>query len=304
MDAHALDDALDWCASILGPIQADLDHTRDHPGARTGARRLHTASGEFFLKLHADPDYWASEVHAYERWTPAFAPHAPRLIAARDQPPLALIVTVLPGAVMEGQTLDADLERRAWRDAGCALAGLHAHATGAFFGPCRRDGSCAATPITDACAHVLADLDDWTERGLRVGCLSADELALANAARAEVDAFAGEPPVPCHRDYGPANWLIAPAGAWSGVIDFEFARWDVRISDFTRYPDWNWMTRPDLIDAFFDGYGRMLTPAERRQRWIGHVQYALAAIVWGTDSDYLGFAAEGRIALARLAERQ
>ena len=32
------------------------------------------------------------------------------------------------------------------------------------------------------------------------------------------------------------------------------------------------------------------------------VQYALAAVVWGVENDYLGFAAEGRRAFQRLKE--
>ena len=81
-----------------------------------------------------------------------------------------------------------------------------------------------------------------------------------------MQAFAGERPVPCHRDYGPANWLVTDDGVWAGVIDFEFAYWDVRVADFSRYPDWEWIHRPNLLDAFFDGYGRRLTPKEEQQR--------------------------------------
>ena len=47
-----------------------------------------------------------------------------------------------------------------------------------------------------------------------------------------VDAFEYECPTPCHRDYCAANWLVDEK-AWSGVIDFEFAYWDVRVADFT-----------------------------------------------------------------------
>jgi thiamine kinase-like enzyme len=39
-----------------------------------------------------------------------------------------------------------------------------------------------------------------------------------------ITAFEGEPAVPCHRDDGPANWLVTDDGHWAGVIDFEFAR--------------------------------------------------------------------------------
>ena len=77
------------------------------------------------------------------------------------------------------------------------------------------------------------------------------------------------------------NWLVTSDGIWSGVIDFEFSYWGVRVADFTRYPDWDWMVRPDLVEAFFDGYGRSFTPQEEQQCLVAYAQYALNAIVWG-----------------------
>jgi Ser/Thr protein kinase RdoA (MazF antagonist) len=103
-------------------------------------------------------------------------------------------------------------------------------------------------------------------------------------------------------DYGPANWLVSDEGVWTGVIDFEFAYWDVRVTDFTRYPEWQWIERPDLIEAFFEGYGRAFTPQEEQQRLVSHAQFALSAVVWGLESAYYGFAAEGHQALKRLGE--
>jgi len=134
-----------------------------------------------------------------------------------------------------------------------------------------------------------------------MGYLSTDELAVVDAALELVPAFEGEPPVPCHRDYYPANWIVGNDGTWAGVIDFEFSQWDVRAADFTRYPDWDWVDRPDLVAAFFEGYGA-LTPAQEHQRSVCLVRYALVAIVWGEDSGYHGFAKEGHTALKHLAK--
>jgi hypothetical protein len=77
----------------------------------------------------------------------------------------------------------------------------------------------------------------------------------------------------------------------------------VRVSDFTRYPNWEWIERPDLIEAFSDGYARCFTPREETQRLVGHVQYALAAVVWGHDNAYRGFATEGHRALRQVRAR-
>ena len=117
-----------------------------------------------------------------------------------------------------------------------------------------------------------------------------------------IPAFAGERPFPCHRDYCRANWLATDHGAFAGIIDFEFAYWDVRMADFTRYPDWEWVDRPDLIAAFEEGYGRSFTSQEEQQRLVAHANYALSAIVWGSENAYYGFAKEGRQALIHLGD--
>ena len=295
------DPVLDWCAAVLGQFEVVSDHSREHSGQRASACRLHTPTGYCYVKTHRDTSHWNSEVHAYERWASAFGDRVPRLLAVRDQEPLALVISELPGQSIEQAQLSASQARAVWRDAGRALAALHELAVGEYFGPCRRDGTCAGTPIYAAQEYVSQELDNWVERGIRVGCLSDNELSIVRAARGLIPAFAGERPTPCHRDYCPANWMVQD-GIWTGVIDFEFAYWDVRAADFSRYPDWDWISRPDLAQAFFDGYGHSFTPEEEQQRLVAHVQYALGAIVWGQESAYYGFAEEGRQALKRLGE--
>jgi hypothetical protein len=75
------------------------------------------------------------------------------------------------------------------------------------------------------------------------------------------------------------------------------------VADFCRDPDWSWVRRPDLIEAFFEGYGRTLTACEAQQLFIARVEYALGAIVWGRDNAFFGFAREGHAALAHLASQ-
>jgi hypothetical protein len=94
---------------------------------------------------------------------------------------------------------------------------------------------------------------------------------------------------------------VSKEGTWAGVIDFEFAYWDVRVADFSRDPDWSWIRRPDLVEAFFEGYGRLLTPTEEQQLLVAHAEYALGAILWGHDHAFYGFEQEGRESLAHLA---
>lgn len=295
-----VNEILDWCTSVVGPCEVVSGDARFH--GRTMVCQLRTASGHCYLKVHRQRPSWEAEVHGYEQWAPALDGLVPRLLAVREEEPLALLVSELPGRIMEQMQLPVRRERMVWRAAGRALAGLHSFAVGRCFGPCARDGSCIGIPVDDARAYMSAELERWTESGLRTGCINDEELAVIRAAQRLIPAFAGERPTPCHRDYCPANWLVSDDGNWAGVIDFELAHWDVRVADFSRYPDWEWIRRPDLLEALFDGYGRPLTAEEEQQSLVTRTRYALSAIVWGTEHSFHGFAEEGRQAFNHLAD--
>ena len=227
-------------------------------------------------------------------WAPAFGERAPRLIARDTQRRRRrLIVSELQGTVLERTTLSPEIEEAVWFEAGRALAALHALPSGESFGSPARGGRCVPDAPRDAVIWVEHSLDEWVERGRRTGCLTTDELAVVDAARPLLPAFADERPIPCHRDYCPANWLVDDAGRWVGVIDFEFSRWDVRAFDFVRHPDWDYIERPRRVEALLAGYGRAFSEAEERQRLVAHVHYALTAIVWGHEANFLGFKGRG-----------
>jgi aminoglycoside phosphotransferase (APT) family kinase protein len=195
----------------------------------------------------------------------------------------------------------ASRERAVWRAAGAALVALHDLGPGERFGPCLRDGTYAEESTRNVREYVSKRFKGQIEHAIRGEYVNDDELSTIQSAYELIPAFEGERPVPCHRDYCTANWLISNQGDWTGVIDFEFAHWDVRVADFSRYPDWSWIGRTDLIDAFFEGYGRSLTHAEEQQLLVAHVEYALSAIIWGRDNSFFGFEQEGRESLVHLA---
>jgi len=295
------DKSLDWCMSVLGPVEVMSDHSKAHGGHESATRRLHSPAGFCYLKVHHSRSHWHNEVHAYNRWAGSFGDFAPKLLAVHDKEPLALVVSELPGQIVEHAQLTPSQERAVWRAAGAALIGLHDLATGQFFGPCLRDGTYVEGSAQNAREHVSKRFKRQIERAIHSGYVSDDELVTVHAAYNLIPAFQGERPVPCHRDYCTANWLVDEDGTWAGVIDFEFACWDVRVADFSRYPEWSWISRPDLIDAFFQGYGRPLTPAKEQQLLVAHAEYALGAILWGHEHAFYGFEQEGRESLAHLA---
>ncbi len=296
-----MDEALAWCASVLGPVEVLSDTSKTHGGHESSTQHLRTRDGICYLKVHQVSAAWNNEVHAYERWAGAFGTFAPRLLAVHDEKPLALVISELPGQIAENLPLPASQERALWRAAGAALVALHDLGPGEGFGPCRRDGTCAETHPGDAVEYVTWRFNEAIEKAIRGRYVNDDELATLRAAYARLPAFAGERPTPCHRDYCAANWLVNQVGALAGIIDFEFAYWDVRAADFTRDPNWAWIRRPDLQEAFFEGYARPFTPVQEQQLLVAHAEYALSAILWGRDFAFYGFEREGREALAHLA---
>ena len=289
-----------WCEEVLGPVEVLDDATREHAGNRASVLRLRATDGDYVLKRHRDLQHWHSEVHAYENWVAACSEDAPRLVAVRDEKPCALLITALPGRPIEGRVPAPQVEREVWRSAGHALAKLHSLARGEYFGLCDRSGAPAGSMHADAREYMRASFDEWIERGERIGCIHGAERTIALRAQDSIDAFAGEQPTACHRDFCTANWLVADDGAWCGMIDFEFAHWDVRTADFSRFAEWNWIARPDLFDALVDGYGRTI---DHDQLFVSRVLYALAAVVWGCEVGYLGFAKEGREVLEILTRQ-
>jgi aminoglycoside phosphotransferase len=296
-----MDAVLAWCASVLGPIELLSDHSKAHGEHESTTCRLQIPSGICYLKVHESRFHWHNEVHAYEHWARSFGDFAPRLLAVRDEEPQALVVSELPGRILEEIELEPVRERAIWRSAGAALVRLHDSAVGERFGPCLRDGRYRAGAARSAVEHISGRFGKQIERALQGRYLSEEELRTVRTAHELAPAFEGERPLPCHRDYCAANLLVDDRGDWAGVIDFEFAGWDVRVADFSRDPNWAWIRRPDLFAAFVDGYGRPFTPAEEVQLVVAHTEYALDAILWGRDNAFYGFEQEGHEALARLA---
>lgn len=118
-------------------------------------------------------------------------------------------------------------------------------------------------------------------------------------------ALEGERPVPVHRDYSPRNWLCdAVSGQWSGAIDFEHSRWDVRAVDMQRGWDREWQERPDLKAAFFDGY-QDGPPSERLTAQVRVLRLAnsIGGIRWSIEHGDKKFELENRANLARLRDK-
>ena len=104
--------------------------------------------------------------------------------------------------------------------------------------------------------------------------------------------------VPCHRDYGPSNWILRPNGGL-GVIDFEHARADMAAFDVAHV--WRYLGG-ELWDAFVSGYGS--TPATVPAWRVALAHVSVGTLVWGLEREDAAVITQGthlvRRALAQL----
>ncbi len=293
-----------WCVSVLGAGFAIVsEHAHTH--GLSGVWRLRTAAGEsMYLKAATRAIKWQQEVHAYRRWvTPAFGDRAPRLLAASEDSPRALLVSALPGECMERVSQNPAKMRESWRLAGEHLARLHNLERGPWIGGVRPDGSPSAETWDDPVEYVRWRIEDAVVRGLRDGTLRADEAEFVRAAAPGwVAALEGDVPVPTHRDYTPRNWIADPAtGDWVGVIDFEHAGWNLRAMDLCRPWSREFVADPGLAPAFFEGYcGGPPDDRLRAQIAVLRLWHCAASIVWAAGIGDAAFVEESRAGLDRL----
>ncbi len=303
-----------WAENAVGrPLKFVGESSHTHGESRVWKLRSESGQTDYYLKSHRQAGKWRGEVNAYRAgWAASLGPNfAPRLLAYRDGDntrPRAVLLSALRGEVMEKVPLGVDAERAAWRKAGAALRHLHDCAVNTWFGGCDENGdSEGATPETDPVRFVAGGVEAYIARCERFGGLDTGAIDWARETLPGwADSLTGETPVPCHRDYTPRNWLAeSESGAWTGVIDFEHARWDVRARDLARSFDHDFVARPDLQDAFFAGYSSgppdtQLLRQIKALRLIG----ALATYGWAREHNDPAFAEQNKNALLRLRREE
>lgn len=236
---------LGWASRVLGPCELVRDCSWDHHMSRV--LRLRDQRGvEWMLKRHRDQDRYRAEVTAYRQWVPALGDRAPRLRSADDELH-AIIMSVVPGqpapwpaeAVPWPDHQRRKAEMALQRDAGAALRLLHE--------------AQPPLPWPGLGAAKAAELDKLAPEASAL--LSRLELSFARSEVAALGAVTSAVLVPCHRDYTPRNWLVSDGTV--RVIDFEWARLDAAPADLARLDLGVWDGRPDLREAFLDGYGQL-----------------------------------------------
>lgn len=243
-------DVLDFARQVLGPCELERDYSWPH--RMSAVLRLRDARGvTWFAKRHQERDRHEAEVAAYRQWVPALRGRAPRLHAA-DELRSVIIVSAIRGepvpwpATDLGAVPDPDrpAEQAAHREAGALLRRFH--------------DAKPPVPWDDWGAAKIAEFDRLLPMASLL--LGRRDLALARAQVETLSDLSCPGQVPCHRDYTPRNWLAADGVQY--VIDFEHARLEVWLADLARLHLGIWPDRPDLNEAFLDGYGRQLSDTD------------------------------------------
>jgi Ser/Thr protein kinase RdoA (MazF antagonist) len=245
----------------------------------------------WFLKRHDERARYRAELTAYRKWVAALGGAAPRLHAADDSLQV-MILSAVPGEAaawpateVTGPAADRSAERSVQRGAGRILRRLH--------------DAQPALPWPDFAAAKIEQLDRL--KSSAAALLTRRELDRAGA---EIAALADVPApaqVPCHHDYTPRNWLVRNGAVH--VIDFEWCGLDARVADFARLHLGIWAGRKDLQEAFLDGYGQELSPADHEILHGCAVLTAVWLLVKARETQQPSFEEASRIALLRMLDR-
>ncbi|MEV6987010.1 aminoglycoside phosphotransferase family protein [Sphaerisporangium sp. NPDC051017] len=253
LDASLPADLLQWVTRFLPAVANVTDVSWPRGDSRVW--RVASSVSEAYVKLSPTTEDYAREVYGYQ--------HAVRCLAAREAPRLlsadpglrAIMSSPLPGLVVKGLSLTAEVETRVHELAGRLLRRWHDHPE-----------PVPAHARDDVMASMAEQADEAT------ACLERTAEHLTDAQRALVqqvsreipDLAEGLPLVFQHGDYSPRNWLWDAERGTQGLIDFEKSAHGLAVEDLVWLCGAVWPTRPDLKRAFLKGYGRELSDAEQR----------------------------------------
>jgi hypothetical protein len=238
-------ETLAWVRDTLGEFRIATHFAHSHGGAQLW--RLSVASDHVWLKLHARRHKWEGEVHALVQWSDSLMP---RVLASR---PGAVLLTECDGD--DATALAGGAAERMWTEAGAWLQQFHMR-TNAWFGNVTIGGVPNGEVSTDPTFHLTKGFTKRVRQGRDSGLLDAATIAAVEQRfLSGLGAFRDSPAHSTHRDFHPRNWLAAPDGRLTAVIDFEHARWDLRAADHSRPWDQEFLRHPRLVEAFYAGYG-------------------------------------------------
>lgn len=236
----------------------------------------------YVVKQHRSAERFAQEIRAYTTYLTSLRDLTAELVA-HDPSSRTLLLSCLQGSNCDNPALTSTECSLSHYLAGAALRRLH-----------------DAVPQEQAelAGPDLAErMREWTRRADHAGIISRDERRHLHACALRLSSTAMQGSI-CHLDYQPRNWRLHRDEFF--IVDFEHCRPDARVRDFARLEHRHWTGQPHLRDAFFAGYGRLLSNAEQQLlRLFGAIE-AVTALVRGHETGDAELSAHGRALLTHL----
>ncbi len=245
----------------------------------------------YFLKQYHQARRFTQENVFYTTCAPAIAHSIPDRIAFTMQDGFhAMLLTALPGEIVEQATLDSMPLLDVYQQAGAWLRMLHDQP---FIDH-------DPIPLSKA---VPMRLQNWCEQARSSAYIESRDLEHACAIIQHNSVFDRSNRVPCHRDFSPRNWIwestVDDTAGALGVIDFDHYRPDAMMWDFIRVVDEYAAFDSPRWRAFIKGYGRPLSDVEQAQLAQLSLINAIGTIIWACQYDDRPFEAWGRRILAQ-----
>ncbi|MGW2546021.1 aminoglycoside phosphotransferase family protein [Kitasatospora sp. NPDC001574] len=281
-----------WVTENLAGVDQAADVS--WPKAKSQVWRVSAGDQAAYVKISPSALDYQREIAGYQHAERALDPDgAPRLLAA-DPGLQAILSSPQPGRVVRDLPLDLQDEQRVYELAGRSLRLWHD----------------ASAPATDRDNEAIgASMEQQADEA--AGCLDSAAGQLDAAQRALVQCVAEELPqlahqVPVvyrHGDFATRNWLWDGPSGVLGLIDFEMAAHGLAVEEYTWLYAAVWVKRPDLKEAFFDGYGRTLSDSEDRLLHLLTTRLGISYLATGLVKNDTVLIERGRLVLTRMADR-
>lgn len=281
---------LTWAQKFVGPVGP----VRDVSHGRVNSRVWHLtcASGVVFAKLAPNPKSFSRDTRALREVAPGMEPGTAPLLLAADPLQLALLLSPVPGRMVKSLSLSRAEQRMLHQRAGRWLGRFHGR--GAELSA--QDHADAAAEVARAAAGGEKHLDQ------AAGLLGPTHRRTVRWHAAALGQLGPLPTAFIHGDFQERNWLLDGdlEACVFGAVDLERARPHAAVADFVPLASGSWAGRPDLRDAFLEGYGRMLSDEEVWALRCLCAVDAASAIAWGVPNGDHAIVDRGRATLARL----
>ncbi|TPQ21253.1 aminoglycoside phosphotransferase family protein [Streptomyces sporangiiformans] len=284
---------LEWAQSVIGTVHLVRDVSHGRGNSRVW--QLTYATGIVFAKLAPSPKSFSRDTRALREVVPGLEPGTAPLLLAADPLQLALLLSPVSGRTVKSLSLAHAEQRMLHRQAGSWLRRFHGSA-----------GELSAQDHADADAEIARTAAGGEKHLDRAGNLIGPEdrrtVRWHAAALGQLGQLGQLPAGYVHGDFQERNWLLdtGPAARVFGAVDLERARPHAAVADLVLLACGSWVGRPDLQEAFFEGYGRALTAEEQWALRCLSVLDAASAISWGVPNGDDEIVERGRATLARL----